>query len=117
MPLTLPKKIFTEENDKQSGNTKISYTETLKNAKHKETVKVANTETHQKSPKRVTSTKVAVFQTEDKNIADNRKLSKRSKQKATEKSVPRENEVEGMNDLDLTSIFSSLLKDERKMTV
>ena len=38
-------------------------------------------------------------------------LRKKSKQKFTEKSV------EDMNDLDLTSIFSSLLKDKKNVTV
>ena len=50
---------------------------------------------------------------EDVNITNNRKLGKKSKQKSTEKSV----EVEHMNNLDLTSIFSSLFRDEGNVTV
>ena len=57
-----------------------------------------------------------MFQIEDIKITNNRKLRKESKHRATEKSVVRENEVEGMNELDLTSIFSSLLKNERNVT-
>ena len=101
---------------KQDSNIKKSYAEILKNAKPKGMVKVINTESHQKSPKRVTSIKVGAFQVEDMNITKNRKLRKKSKHKATEKSVAQENEVEEMNDLDLTSIFSSFLKDERNVT-
>ena len=44
-------------------------------------------------------------------------MCKKSKQAAREKSAPRENEVEAMNDLDLISIFLSLLKEERNVTV
>ena len=117
MPSTLPKEIFTEENDNRQGsNTKKSYAEILKNAKPKGIVKVVNTDSHQESPNRVTSIKVGVFQIDDTNITNNPKLRKKSKHKATKKSIARENEVEGMNDLDLTSIFLSLLKDERIVT-
>ena len=42
---------------------------------------------------------------------------KKSKQKATEKSVAQENKVESFSDLHLTSIFSSLLRDNRNVTV
>ena len=42
---------------------------------------------------------------------------KKSKQKATEKSVAQENRVECFIDLQLTSIFSSLLRDNRNVTV
>ena len=90
--LTLPKEIFTEENDnRQGGNTKKCNAEILKNAKPKEIVKVVNTENYQKSPNRVTSTGVRIFQIEDTNITNNRRLRKKSKQKGTEKSVAREN--------------------------
>lgn len=78
---------------------------------------VVNTESHQMSPNRVISTEVGIFQTEDTNITNKWKFRKKSKQKATKKSVAQENEVEGMNDLDLTSVFSSLLKYERNVTV
>ena len=48
--LTLPKEIFTEENDnRQGGKTKKCNAEILKNAKPKEIVKVVNTESYQKS--------------------------------------------------------------------
>ena len=47
MPSTLPKEIFTEENDNRQGsNTKKSYAEILENAKPKGIVKVVNTESH-----------------------------------------------------------------------
>ena len=47
IPPTLPKKIFTEENDnKLGGNTKKSYTEILKNAKAKKIMKVVKTESY-----------------------------------------------------------------------
>lgn len=78
---------------------------------------VVNTESHQMSPNRVISTEVGIFQTEDTNITSKWKFRKKSQQKATKKSVAQENEVEGMNDLDLTSVFSSLLKYERNVTV
>ena len=78
---------------------------------------VVNTESHQMSPNRVISTEVGIFQTQDTNITNKWKFHKKSKQKATKKSVAQENEVEGMNDLDLTSVFSSLLKYERNVTV
>ena len=42
---------------------------------------------------------------------------KKSKQKATEKSVAQENKVESFSDLHLTSIFLSLLRDNRNVTV
>ena len=58
MPPTLQKEIFTEDDNKQGGDTKKSYAEILKNSKPKEIAKVANTESHQNSPNRITSTEV-----------------------------------------------------------
>ena len=94
------------------GNTKI-----LKNATSKEVAQVVNTESHQKWSNRVTSAEVRVFRIENANITNNWKLGKKSKQKSTENSIALKNEVEDMNNLDLTWIFLSLLKDERNVTV
>ena len=103
MPLTLPKEMFTGENDnKQGGNTTKCNAEILKNVKPKEIVKVVNTKSHQKSRNRGTSTEVGVLQIADTNITNNRTLHKKSKQNGTEKSVAKKNEVGGMNYLDLT---------------
>ena len=53
---------------------KRSYAKISKNAKLKGIVKVVNTESHQKSPNRVTSINVEAFEIDATNITNNRKL-------------------------------------------